>query len=124
MLRPVYDRRLDVLKRGTSGKFDTVVDGLANVPCTFGGREVFASAGGSAGGSGRADTLVQFTLAWDADVKINENARIRFSQKRVAGKWVRLTSEPTYVLVEGTIVAPEVNGIVSHNQAAIVREGG
>lgn len=121
MLRPVLDRKLNVLQRGAGGKFDAVVSGKADVRCQYGAQHAGAYLG-DMGGSGRAQPTVEFMLIWDAGVEIDENARIQFTQKRVAGVWQPLTNEPLYVLIEGSIAAPEVAGVISHRQARIAKE--
>lgn len=121
MLRPVLDRKLDVLRRGVSGHFDTIVAGKHNVPCQYGARQS-TYLGENTGG--RAEPTIEYMLIWDPAIEITENDRIRMTQKRVAGQWQPLSNEPLYVLVQGSIQAPEVNGVTSHREARIAREGG
>lgn len=125
MLRPVFDRRLRVLRRGTGGRYNLAVPGQEAVPCAT-GQQQNRFAGLGSGGGGRAETVVENVLLWDGAVTISENMRIQFTEKRVAGRWQALdpATEPLWIIVEGTAASPEVNGVVSHNEARIAREGG
>jgi hypothetical protein len=121
MLRPVFDRKLDVLER-VNGRFTHIVTGKHNVPCSYGEKDTAYL--GDTGQSGRVAPATELLVLWDRAVKINENDRIRFTQERVAGKWETLEDEPLYVLIEGSLAAPRVNGVVSHRQARIARQDG